>query len=466
MRRLLMALAFFTTCALAQDQAATSADHTQANYARLAFDTARGILQSRPYDFQALYTTISQVTEITPTPADLDAAQTAALRLISAGKPLEMSDAEWAKTREQTSALVDKVLIAIDRLRNSGTKPVIAQIDAAPAAEVQSQNGQAQYVQAEYSDEARLAGLEGSVLVTGTIADDGSMQDLHVSRPLGLGLDEQAIAAVGQWRFARGSPQPETFEIGFALPSKPSRWHLVGVEFDAPEGASRPTFAAADYPPGPGVGPAAYDEARILAAIGRGASATLSFDVDERGYPEHFLVVNASLDLWGAEAAMMVQNWRFHAGLKAGMPVSVPCTLSLVWGPEDFTSRAISGQVGLRYPPAPAPPPGIEPVEDAVLISRPEPEYTDEARRAGVQGTVWISLTVDQEGIPAPLSVASGPLGMGLEESAVKAIRQWRFQPMRLNGQPSVVSLAVRVDFRPSGVESFITRQGPPKLKR
>jgi TonB family protein len=80
-------------------------------------------------------------------------------------------------------------------------------------------------VEPQYSEEARLAGLEGSVLVTGAITSDGSLQGLRISRPLGLGLDEQAVAAVAQWRFAAGRRQPQsvTFPIDFVLPSKQSR---------------------------------------------------------------------------------------------------------------------------------------------------------------------------------------------------------------------------------------------------
>jgi TonB family protein len=319
-------------------------------------------------------------------------------------------------------------------------------------------------VEAQYTDEARLAGLEGSVWVTGTVAADGSMQNPHVDRPLGLGLDEQAIAAAAQLRFASGSQQPRTgtVPIDFTLPSKQSRWHLVEAEFKTPAGASRPTFAAADYPLGPGIGLAAYDEALLLSAIGRAASATVSFDIDERGYPGNFLVVNASAREWGPEAVGVVQSWRFHPGIRAGMPVSVPCTLSLVWGPEEFKSRAIAGQLGVMYPPPPPPPaPQLraERWPESAMISKTAPEYTEEARRAELEGSVWISLNVDEQGTPVK-AVVDGPLlGMGLEVSALEAVKQWRFQPRILNGQPVVVPLTVQVNFRLTGVESsvFIT---------
>jgi TonB family protein len=53
----------------------------------------------------------------------------------------------------------------------------------------------------EYPAEARLAGLEGTVLVTGTVADDGSMGSAKVAKPLGFGLDEIATQKVRPWHF-------------------------------------------------------------------------------------------------------------------------------------------------------------------------------------------------------------------------------------------------------------------------
>lgn len=315
-------------------------------------------------------------------------------------------------------------------------------------------------VEPQYSDEARLAGLEGNVLVTGTVSGDGVPQNLRVSRGLGLGLDEQAIAAAAQFRFEPGPNMPRTFSfpIDFVLPSKQSRWHLVGAEFNTPAGASRPIFAAADYPLGPGIGVAAYDEARLLAAIGRSASATVSFDIDERGFPQRFQVMKASEEVWGPEAVALIQNWRFHPGMQAGHPISVPCALSLVWGTEDFSSKANTVEVAVAQL-------RTETLPDSAIVSKTEPEYTEEARQAGLEGTTVISLIVDQTGVPTEVQKHGG-LGMGLDESAAQAISQWRFRPMLLNGQPAAVALVVRVDFRLSGVESSVAPWAAPKPRR
>jgi TonB family protein len=150
--------------------------------------------------------------------------------------------------------------------------------------------------------------------------------------------------------------------------------------------------------------------------------------------------------------------------MKAGKPVPVACTLSLVWGPEDFTSRAISSQVESMHPaPQYEPEARLVPLADSAIVSKTEPEYTDEARRAGLDGTVPVLVLVDQDGKPASVRLGGGlTLGMGLEQSAMDAIKEWRFTPPSVNGYPTTLALQVSVHFRLSGVESSIFFN-PPK---
>ena len=77
-------------------------------------------------------------------------------------------------------------------------------------------------IEAQYSEEARIAGLEGSVVVTGTIAADGSLPDLKVDRPLGLGLDEQAIAAAAQVRLRQAASSRNSWRFRSTSHFRPS----------------------------------------------------------------------------------------------------------------------------------------------------------------------------------------------------------------------------------------------------
>ena len=59
-------------------------------------------------------------------------------------------------------------------------------------------------VEPEYSEEARKAKYSGTVLLSIVVDANGTPRDIHVLRPLGLGLDEKAIEAVSKWRFRAG----------------------------------------------------------------------------------------------------------------------------------------------------------------------------------------------------------------------------------------------------------------------
>jgi len=64
----------------------------------------------------------------------------------------------------------------------------------------------------------------------------------------------------------------------------------------------------------------------------------------------------------------------------------------------------------------------------ARLVSRIEPEYSEEARRLGSNATVILSLVVNDDGSVRSLKVARGA-GFGLDDKALEAAAQWRFQP-------------------------------------
>jgi len=80
-------------------------------------------------------------------------------------------------------------------------------------------------------------------------------------------------------------------------------------------------------------------------------------------------------------------------------------------------------------------------------IYDPEPEYSEEARKAKYQGTVVLWVVVGPDGRVRDIRV-SRTLGMGLDEKAIDAVRQWRFEPSRKDGQPVPVQVSIEVNFR------------------
>lgn len=79
-------------------------------------------------------------------------------------------------------------------------------------------------------------------------------------------------------------------------------------------------------------------------------------------------------------------------------------------------------------------------------IYAPEPEFSEEARKAKYQGVCTLGLIVGTDGRPSNIRVLSS-LGMGLDEKAIEAVKMWKFEPAMKDGHPVRVEIAVEVDF-------------------
>jgi protein TonB len=101
--------------------------------------------------------------------------------------------------------------------------------------------------------------------------------------------------------------------------------------------------------------------------------------------------------------------------------------------------------------PVPAPPVPKAPlrvggnIKPPRMISSVLPAYPSIARQAGVEGNVVIDTVVDKTGDVASMKVVSGP--PMLRQPALDALRQWKYEPSRLNGQPVAVEMIVTIQF-------------------
>jgi TonB family protein len=86
---------------------------------------------------------------------------------------------------------------------------------------------------------------------------------------------------------------------------------------------------------------------------------------------------------------------------------------------------------------------GIEPPR---LLKEVKASYTDEARRRSVSGDVVLEIVVRRDGSVGGVTILQG-LGAGLDQRAVEAVRQWRFDPARRKGVPVDVLVEVAVEF-------------------
>ena len=109
-----------------------------------------------------------------------------------------------------------------------------------------------------------------------------------------------------------------------------------------------------------------------------------------------------------------------------------------------------------RLPRRPAAEPGGEPpkvfrigsgVTSPRLLYKVAPEYSEKARKAKYQGTVMLTVEVWEDGVAHNIRILRS-LGLGLDEKAVEAVRQWKFAPGRKDGKPVRVAAQIQVSFR------------------
>jgi TonB family protein len=81
------------------------------------------------------------------------------------------------------------------------------------------------------------------------------------------------------------------------------------------------------------------------------------------------------------------------------------------------------------------------------VISKADPEYSEEARKAKYSGSVILSIVVNTDGRAANIKVVKS-LGMGLDEKAIEAVRRWLFRPGMNNGVPVRVRAQIEINFR------------------
>jgi TonB family protein len=81
------------------------------------------------------------------------------------------------------------------------------------------------------------------------------------------------------------------------------------------------------------------------------------------------------------------------------------------------------------------------------LLHKEEPDYTQEAKDAKIQGAVKVSAIVDVDGKAHDVKVHEG-LDSGLDANAIAAIENWRFEPAQKSGERVPVAVKIEVNFR------------------
>jgi TonB family protein len=177
--------------------------------------------------------------------------------------------------------------------------------------------------QPAYTEEARIAHLAGIVTMSLTVDDDGMPADIHVVSPVGLGLDESAVACMRQSRYSPaqkdGKPVPLKINVSLAFQEHwDSDWHLGAASFRCTEGSARPVVVKARFP--------------AAAGDHRNLTVCLHLTIGKDGAPRDVQIASPQDARLDKEAVAIVGSWRFRPGTQNRQPVDVPATLTLVHG--------------------------------------------------------------------------------------------------------------------------------------
>ena len=153
---------------------------------------------------------------------------------------------------------------------------------------------------------------------------------------------------------------------------------------------------------------------------------------------------NLTLSLPGFRTA------RGSVSVKAGVRSAVTFEMTIGSVATELSVRA-PAPVAVTQPPPPAGVNAATPVRVGGEIREPrktvdvKPVYPEDANAAGVEGDVYIEAVITREGTIAGARVVQGvPL---LNQAALAAVRQWRYTPTLLNGQPTEAFMTVKVSF-------------------
>jgi TonB family protein len=149
-----------------------------------------------------------------------------------------------------------------------------------------------------------------------------------------------------------------------------------------------------------------------------------------------------------------VKQWVYKPYLLNGEPTEVATTININYtfgesDPPADTTASASGDLQVRK------------IGDGVSVPLPiyivDAQYSPEARAAQFSGVVLVGLVVDPQGLPRDVHVVRS-VGMGLDERAVEAVRQYRFRPAMEHNKPVPAALNVEVNFRSDNKPDAISK--------
>jgi TonB family protein len=313
---------------------------------------------------------------------------------------------------------------------------------------------------------ANAVGFSGNVMIGLIVDTEGVPQDLVVLKTADPNLNRGALDAVREWRYRPamkdGKPVAVQTVAGAVTAFAPTG--LLPTGFGIPN--NLPTPPPGVYRQGdPGVTRAIRQGngfGPLPPSIAKPGRIMVAFVVSEKGIPGDFQFVESGGKDLDKAVAEMIGKWRYDPAIKDGKPVPFQTSFNLTIG----SGAATSGTPPTPFPtqppqlssaPRPAAPISTEPLPEGVYraggdvnsptaIFKIDAGYPDQARSAGLSGTVVVRAIVGVDGVAREFKVVRAVAPV-LDQKALETARLWRFRAGDKDGVPVPVEVLMEFAF-------------------
>ena len=279
-------------------------------------------------------------------------------------------------------------------------------------------------VEPKYPEAAIKAGVEGKVVLETTTDIAGDVKEVKVleGHPL---LRPAAVEALKQWKFepyiVDGEKKPVQFTVmvNFRIPQESEDKPIAVSAQQVPKLIKR---VDPQYPP----------EAKKAGVSGK---VVIEATTDKEGVVIYAVVIDGH-PLLNPAALDALRQWKYEPyfikGVKKPLKFTVVMDFKLMKDEKTGTDEGVPLAISSDQRPR--------------LFKKADPDYPEDAHKAGIQGKVVIEATTDKEGKVVDARVIDGhPL---LNQAALKAIRQWEYEPYIINGEKKSVKFTVVMNFQ------------------
>jgi len=332
-------------------------------------------------------------------------------------------------------------------------------------------------VEPVYPESARKAGVEGEVIIEARTDEAGKVVDARIVQSIPPDLDQAAVDAVRQWIYEPlligNKPRSVIFNVKVAFKLDKDKKKIVKVNLKEPvkeeigrgvEGGAVTDKEQEDFAKGAvkavgdisppklikEVAPTYPEEARKNGIEG---IVILEAKTDKEGNVIDAKILRSIPELDRA-ALDAVKKWKYEPMLIKGKPFGIVFTITVRFslnGKDKKGKEAVEAATGeinlndLEEFAKGAAMAGGE-IKPPRLVKQVAPVYPEEARKNGIEGVVILAAKTNEKGEVAAIKVLTSV--PALDQAAVDAVMQWKYEPLLIKGKPTPVVFTITVKFQ------------------